>query len=51
MERLIGFFWAVVFWAFVAIKVAGTSLAAWSWWWLIVPIVPILGLLVERFSL
>ena len=25
---------------FVLIKVAGTSLADWSWWWVLLPIVP-----------
>lgn len=25
---------------FLVIKVGGTSLAAWSWWWLLLPIVP-----------
>jgi hypothetical protein len=25
---------------FIIIKVGGTSLASWSWWWLLLPIVP-----------
>lgn len=37
--------------AFIAIKVVGTSLAAWSWWWLLLPIVPLLGILVQRWGL
>lgn len=36
---------------FVAVKVAGVSFAAWSWWWLLMPEVPALGLLVARWNL
>ena len=39
------------FWSFIAIKVAGSSLAAWSWWWLLMPVVPVLSLLVVRMGL
>jgi hypothetical protein len=39
------------FWVFIAIKVAGTSFAAWSWWWLLFPVIPFVGLFVERFGL
>lgn len=28
------------FWMFVLIKVAGSALAAWSWWWVLCPIIP-----------
>lgn len=42
-----GLFWCL----FIAIKIAGHSLAAWSWWWIFLPIVPLLGLLVQRFGL
>jgi hypothetical protein len=44
---LFGLWWCI----FVAIKLAGHSLAAWSWWWTILPIVPLLGLIVQRFGL
>lgn len=27
---------------FLVIKLGGTSLAAWSWWWIFFPIVPVL---------
>lgn len=39
------------FWGFIAVKLAGTSLATWSWWWMLMPIVPIFGLLVARLGL
>lgn len=42
-----GFFTAL----FIAIKLAGTSFAAWSWWWILLPIVPILSLLVRHWGL
>jgi hypothetical protein len=41
-----------VFWiAFVVIKVAGHTLAAWSWWWIFLPFVPVLGLAVQKLGL
>jgi Flp pilus assembly protein protease CpaA len=43
-------FW-FVFSFFVAVKVAGTSFAAWSWWWMILPLIPVLSLLVTRLGL
>jgi hypothetical protein len=43
--------WSLSFWAFVAIKVAGTSLAAWSWWWILIPPIPVVGLFVARYGL
>ena len=43
--------WMLTFWGFVAVKIAGTSLAAWSWWWILLPIVPMLSLLVVRLGL
>jgi len=36
---------------FVATKVGGVSLAAWSWWWLLMPIVPCLGIVVQKAGL
>lgn len=48
---LVSFLWCITFWGFVTIKFVGTSLAGWSWWWVLVPIVPIFGLLVQRGGL
>jgi predicted ABC-type sugar transport system permease subunit len=44
-------FGALVFGGFIAVKLAGTSLAAWSWFWLLLPIVPVLSLVVKHFGL
>jgi hypothetical protein len=41
----------LIFWAFVCIKVAGSSLAAWSWWWLLLPVVPVGSLVVKAWGL
>ena len=49
--KLGSFLAGIVFWGFVAVKVWGVSFAAWSWWWLLLPIVPWLGLAVQRFHL
>lgn len=43
-----GGLWFVLF---IAIKLAGTSLAAWSWWWIFLPIIPILALVVQKMGL
>ena len=51
MDKLVTAFWCLVFWSFIAIKVAGTSLAAWSWWWMLLPVIPIFGLFVKHFGL
>jgi hypothetical protein len=41
-----------IFWiAFVVIKIAGHTLAAWSWWWMFLPFVPVLGLAVQKLGL
>lgn len=42
---------SLFFWGFVVIKVSGTSFAAWSWWWMFLPVVPVLGLVVKHFRL
>lgn len=37
----------LVFAAFVAGKVAGIYLATWSWWWLLMPVVPVIAAVVK----
>jgi hypothetical protein len=48
-------FWSVLssllFWGFIVVKAWGTSFAAWLWWWLFIPIVPWIGLAVQRMGL
>ncbi len=51
VNRPAGILHALIFGFFIAVKVGGTSLAAWSWWWLLLPIVPVLSLLVTRWGL
>lgn len=51
MSHIITFIWGLVFWSFITIKIAGTSLAAWSWWWVLLPIVPMLSLVVKALGL
>ena len=41
----------IILGSFLAIKLAGTSLASWSWWWVLMPIVPLLGLVVDKIGL
>ncbi len=41
-------FWLLVF---LVIKVGGTALASWSWWWVLLPIVPVLVLILTRVGL
>ena len=36
---------------FIIIKVGGTSLASWSWWWVLLPIVPDLVLILKKAGL
>lgn len=51
MSRLGRFLWVLCFLIFIAIKVAGTTLAAWSWWWLLLPPVPLIGAVVVHLGL
>lgn len=51
MTAITSLFWGLVFWGFVAVKLVGVSFATWSWWWLLVPIVPWLGLIAQRWAL
>lgn len=41
--------WLLCF--FVAVKLAGTSFATWSWWWFLAPLVPELSLVVRHYNL
>ena len=43
--------WGLSFLGFIAIKVGGVSLAAWSWWWLLLPQVPCFSLIVKAYGL
>lgn len=47
MRIYIGSLWLLLF---VLVKVAGTSLAAWSWWWLLFPIVPGLAFIIDKLG-
>lgn len=42
---------ASAFWGFVLVKGWGTIFAAWSWWWVLLPWVPWLGLGLQRAGL
>ena len=35
---------------FIVIKVGGTALSTWSWWWVLLPIVPDLVLILRRLG-
>lgn len=37
--------------AFVAIKIGGAALASWSWWWLLLPAVPVTARLLDAAGL
>jgi len=51
MKELSGWIWAVLFWGYFTAKLTGTVFAAWSYWWLFLPIVPWLSLAVKHFGL
>lgn len=40
--------WTIMF---IVIKVGGTALADWSWWWLLLPIVPDIVVICRHFGL
>ncbi len=45
------FLGGLVFWAFILIKGWGTALAAWSWWWVLLPVVPVMWVVLEKAGL
>lgn len=51
MKEISGWLYALMFWGYIAVKFVGVSFAAWSWWWVLVPLVPWLSLAVKRFGL
>lgn len=42
--------YGLLFWVFVVIKFFGTALATWSWWWLLVPVIPDFWLLLHKLN-
>ncbi len=40
-------FWILMF---LIIKIGGTSLASWSWWWILLPIVPDLVFIIQKLG-
>lgn len=42
---------ALFFWGFIVTKVIGHTFALWSWWWILLPVVPVLGEVVHHFNL
>ena len=51
MKHIAATFWTLIFWGFIAVKCYGYTFAAWSWWWVLLPIMPWLGLAVQRLGL
>lgn len=51
VKELGAWFTFFIFWGFIAVKLCGTSFAAWSWWWVLCPIMPWMGLAVVRLGL
>ncbi len=51
MKDIANLAYALLFAFFIAVKIAGTTFALWSWWWLLMPLVPVLSLLVTRWGL
>lgn len=41
----------LAFWGYLLVKAYGVAFAAWSWWWLLLPVVPWLGLGLSRLGL
>jgi hypothetical protein len=41
---------ALLFGGFIAGKLVGGYIATWSWWWLLMPIVPVLGTIIHHFQ-
>ncbi len=44
-------FWPLFFWGFIVVKIAGHLFADWSWWWVLLPVIPWIGAAVAHFGL
>lgn len=42
---------ALLFWGFLGVKAFGHAFALWSWWWVLLPIVPWLFVIVGLVGL
>lgn len=51
MKNVFWYLKGLAFWTFIAIKLVGVSLVGWSWWWLLLPEVPLIGIIVQRMGL
>lgn len=51
MKHLLRFVGSMIFLGFIAVKCWGVSFATWSWWWLLLPMMPWLALVVAHFGL
>lgn len=40
----------IVFATFIAGKLVGGYIATWSWWWLLMPLVPVIGTIIHGFQ-
>lgn len=43
--------WPTTFWVFLIIKIWGVTFASWSWWWVLLPVVPTFWALLGRVGL
>jgi fatty acid desaturase len=44
-------FGGLFFWFFITVKLVGHIFADWSWWWVLAPIIPVIGEVVRHFGL
>lgn len=40
----------IFFWGFIGVKLWGVAFAAWSWWWVLLPIIPWIWFIVTRLG-
>lgn len=45
-----GYIWGVWVVMFLVIKVGGTMLKGWSWWWILAPVVPDLFFILTKLG-
>lgn len=51
MQQLVGYIHGLALAAFLAIHFGGTSLTGWSLWWVLMPEVPLLAIVVKHYGL
>ncbi len=50
-QSVIRLIWFLAFWGYLGVKIGGVTFATWSYWWLLLPVVPWFALAAKHWGL